>query len=175
MVICILHCHTRVSIQYAALNGSILCIFYFPQEQNVTQNFMVFLGCNWADYQQWGLTGRITLYMRNDCLNPTSNNSTVHAVSRDIPQVGQNYNLRKCLFVSSNMPLSFWLHKKPCVLCRNQPFLHCCFSFSKLHTQHLSAVCRVEDAIVLRERHLSFKKKICSIVLLVLLLWIQVT
>jgi len=28
------------------------------------------------------LTGRITLYRGNDCLNPTSNNSTVHAVSR---------------------------------------------------------------------------------------------
>jgi len=43
---------------------------------------MVLLGCNWADHQQWGLTGRITLYMGIDCLNPTSNNSPVHAVSR---------------------------------------------------------------------------------------------
>jgi len=29
-----------------------------------------------------GLTGRITLYRGNDCLNPTSNNSTVQEVSR---------------------------------------------------------------------------------------------
>jgi len=29
-----------------------------------------------------GLTGRITVYRGNDCLIPTSNNSTVHAVSR---------------------------------------------------------------------------------------------
>ena len=57
LVICILHCHTRVSIQYAALNVSMLCIFDLRQEQNVTQNFMVLLGCNWADYQQWGQLG----------------------------------------------------------------------------------------------------------------------
>ena len=51
LVICILHCHTHVSIQYVALNGSMLCIFYFRKEHNVTQNFMLLLECIWTDYQ----------------------------------------------------------------------------------------------------------------------------
>ena len=55
LVICILHCHTRVSMQYAALNGSILCIFDFRLEQKETKRNTKFHGVavagNWADYQ----------------------------------------------------------------------------------------------------------------------------